>query len=128
MSHQLTYEPNGLGVVVTFSGFVKGEEIHTLNKQLVADPTFSQWRYQIWDFSNTEGFSITTGQLRSFAGKDAEAILKNPYQKIALIPRASSYNAVDRIFRVYEEIWATYESKSFPNIHAARAWATSGAE
>lgn len=58
--HQLTYEPNGLGVVVTFSGFVKGEEIHTLNKQLVADPTFSQWRY--------------------------------------------SYNTVDCIFRVYEEI------------------------
>jgi hypothetical protein len=128
VSHQLTYEPNGLGVVVTFSGFVNGEEIHALNKQLVADPTFSQWHYQIWDFSNIEGFSITTGQLRSFAGHDAEAVLKNPHQRIAVIPRVASYNAIDRIFRIYEEIWTTYESRTFPSLYAARAWASSAAE
>ncbi|MBN2389253.1 MAG: hypothetical protein JXR84_00935 [Anaerolineae bacterium] len=128
MTHVLSIEPNGLGVVITFSGLVNRDEIYNLNEQLMSDESFSQWRYQIWDFSNVEKFDVPIDQLRSFAIQDSIAAAKNPNQKIAIIPRQSPRSGLDSVFHVYEEVWAAYESRSFSNVDAARAWATSDQE
>ena len=123
MPYQLSSEANGIGVVVTLFGLVRGGEIFQLNKQFMADESFPQWRYQIWDFSKVEGLDITLEQLRSFANQDSLASRINPNQRIAIIPRKKSQSGLDSVFHVYEEVWGGYESKTFGDIDAAREWA-----
>lgn len=125
MTHVLSIEPNEFGVVITLSGLVDRDEIYNLNEHLMSDESFSKWRYQTWDFSNVEKFDVPIDQLRSFAIQDSLASAKNPNQKIAVIPRQSPRSGLDSIFHVHEEVWAAYESRSFPDVDAARDWAMS---
>ena len=123
MAHHVSYESTG--VTLTLSGRVEADEIRALNEQLMSDELFPQWRYQIWDFSNVEEFEPSFEQLRSFARQDAIAARRNPNQRIALVHQESSDRGLGRIFHIYEAVWGGYESKTFSDVDAARAWAGS---
>jgi len=122
MPSKITIEPEG--VVVTLFGIVRGGEIYVLNEKLMAEPAFAQWRYQIWDFSDTDQFEASVDQLRDFAIQDTMAARINPKQRIAIIPRRASQSGLDRVFHVMEGVWGAYESKTFTAIDDARAWAS----
>jgi hypothetical protein len=121
MPKTIAIEPEG--VVITLTGIIPGDEIRDLNNVLAAHPHFVRWRYQIWDFSDAEKFEASIDQLRDFAIQDTLAARINPRQKIAIIPRRASQSGLDRVFHVMESVWGAYESKTFTNIDAARAWA-----
>jgi phytoene dehydrogenase-like protein len=127
MAYQLNHESDGRGVVIAFSGMVKGDEIYDLYEQFMADPLFVRWRYQIWDFSDAGEFDVTTDQLRKLAMQDARAARINPNLKIAIIRRRTGPpTGLDRIFHVFEDVWGAYASETFSDIDAARKWADPG--
>jgi hypothetical protein len=126
MPHKISYESNGLGVVLAFTGIIEADEINKLHIRLKSDESFLQWRYQIWDFSNATKLNISIDQIRRFAMQDAIAAHKNPHQKIALIPRESTHIGLDRAFHILEGVWGAYESKTFWDVNAAREWGESG--
>ena len=128
MAHKVNDEPNGCGVVVALAGHVDGDEIYRLNLELMADRSFRQWRYQIWDFSAVEEFEASFDDLRQFARQDAEAAKINPNQRIAIIPRRAGSSHMDGVFHVYEAVWGAYESRTFHDLASARAWASRAAE
>lgn len=123
MTYKIHDDLDGLGVLIIFTGKINGNEIYQLNHKLMTDQCFTQWRYQIWDFSDVEKLNISLAELRSFALQDAEAAQINPNQRIAIIPQKGSVSHIDGIFHIYEQVWGGYESKSFTNREAAREWA-----
>jgi len=124
MPHSINNDQDGLGVLITFHGQINASEIHDLNNELMANELFLQWRYQIWDFSNTEKFTASFDELRNFAKQDANAAKINPNQKIAIIRRKHGSSYSDSVFHIYEEVWGGYESKTFTDLASAREWAT----
>ena len=128
MPYNLQNEPSGLGVLISFFGFVKGDEIYDLNEKLLLNKSFSEWRYQIWDFSNIESSEISLDQVKKFAIQDSVAAQKAPNQRVAIIPPRYRRSHLDRVFHIYEEIWGGYESKSFSDIDSAREWAENGSK
>jgi len=122
MPHRLTYEPDNVGSIITLSGTVKGEEILDLIKSLCSEKSFSQCRYQIWDFSNVVETQVSIDHLRSFATQYSFTASKNRDLKIAVIPRKNEPRTLDRIFHTMQKVWGPYESKSFRDVDAAREW------
>ena len=125
MPHKLKSESNGRGLVITFSGIVKGDEIQKLDEKLNLDKVFSKVRYAIWDFSKIKDIKVSFDELRNQAMNDSVAVHKNPDKRIAIIIRKQSASGLDSIFHAYETAWGGYESKTFTEIEAARAWAES---
>ena len=123
MPNQIIPEPDASGVVIVLTGTIQGREIHDLNEALMATPAFVNWRYQIWDFSGVDGVEVSVDDIREFAMQDAAAARLNPRQRIAIIPRHKAYSGLDKVFHVMEGIWGAYESKTFFDLDAARAWA-----
>jgi len=122
--HVITEEADGLGVLVTLSGDLDGAEIYGINEQLMADPGFLRWHYQIWDFSAVERSSVNSEDVRRFALQDAQAAQLNPRQRVALVPRPGGGSGLDRLFHVYEGVWGPYESRTLATLELARRWAT----
>jgi len=122
MPHTIKIDENDSGVIITLTGIVRGDEIYVLNEKLMARPSFAQWRYQIWDFSDIEQFEASIDQLRDFAIQDTMAARINPKQRIAIVPRRVSQSGLDRVFHIMEEVWGAYESKTFSDIDAAQIW------
>lgn len=115
-----------LGVIIKFSGNVKGEEIFNLNLEIMSNPLFIKWRYQIWDFSEIEKFEVTNSDLRNFARQDGEAGKINPNQRIAIIRRKIRRSSTDAVFHIYQEVWGAYQSSTFSDIESARNWGLNG--
>ncbi len=129
MPYRKDYEPDGQGVVLAFSGLVKGAELHQVQWQLTREEGFSQWRYQIWDFSEATAFEVTVDHLRKFAFQNSLASEVNPRQKIAIIRRRRGPpTGLDELFHLLEEEWGAYPSKTFSKIAAARKWAKDNEE
>ena len=126
MPYELTMEPDHLGIVVTLSGVVPGDEIYRLNEQLMADEWFAHWRYQIWDFVDVQRLDASFDQLRAFAMQDGIAAGISPGQRIALISPPPPIRRLDRVFHIFQAVWGGYESKTFYDLEAARAWAAAG--
>lgn len=126
MSHKLSRESNGIGLVVTLSGIVEGDEIDKLLDQINSEDSFLQLRYQIWDFSQAEDLNISIDQVQDFAMKTAIASGKNPKQRIAIIPRKTSHNVLGKTFNTFDKVWGDFESKSFRDFDIAMDWAKSG--
>ena len=78
MPHQVSTESNARGVIISLSGVVSGTELLALNGRLTSEESFSQCRYQIWDFSKATLLDVTIEQLRSLSMQDADASAENP--------------------------------------------------
>jgi len=129
MPYRKDYEPDGLGVVLVFFGLVEGDELYLVHRQLMLEERFSQWRYQIWDFSQTTAFAVTVDHLRKFAFQNSLASEVNPRQKIAIIRRRQGPpTGLDELFHLFEREWGAYPSKTFSKIAAARKWAKNNEE
>ena len=125
MSHKFIKESDGSGAVVTLSGIVEADEVDKLQQQINSDESFPQLLYQIWDFSQAEEINISIEQIENIAMQVAVASSKNPKLRIAIIPRKTSHNILGKTFHTFEKVWGAYESKSFRDIDAARAWGIS---
>jgi hypothetical protein len=122
MPHAIANEANDLGVVINLSGLVTGDDIFHINEELMSDPHFIQWRYQIWNFSKVAKVDASLDQMRLFAIQDAFAARKNPRLKIAIILPKFGRSGSDRAFHTMEKVWGAYESRSFEGLDEARAW------
>jgi hypothetical protein len=125
MPHKLKKESNGLGVVITFSEVVTGDEMQKLDEKLNLDKQFSNLRYRILDFSKIKDIKIRFDELRNYAIQNSIAVRKNPDIKIAIVIRTKSSSGLDSVFHAYEKAWRGYESKTFTDIKTARKWAQS---
>ena len=124
MPYQVTTESNARGVIISLSGVVSGTELLALNGRLTSEESFSQCRYQIWDFSKATLLDVTIEQLRSLSMQDAEASAENPNVKIAIVGQQAFFSGKDRIFQIFEDVWTTYKSKVFLDVETAREWAS----
>lgn len=125
MPHKLMKESNGLGIVITFSEVVTGDEMQKLDEKLNSDNQFSMVRYRILDFSNIKDIKISFDELRNFAIQNSVAVRKNPEMKIAIITRKKLSSGLDSVFHAYEIAWRGFESNTFTDIESARKWAQS---
>ncbi len=125
MSHEISKESDGLGIVVSLSGIVEADEVDKLQQQINSDESFPRLLYQIWDFSQAEDINISIAQIENIAMQVAVASSKNPRLRIAIIPRKTSHNILGKTFHTFEKVWGSYESKSFSDIDTARAWVMS---
>ena len=122
MPHQISTELNPNGVVISFSGVISGDEILALNVRLISEESFSQRRYEIWDFSQAIRLDITTEELRSVSMQDVKPSEINPNLKIAIVGQPSFFGGKDRVFLIFEEVWTAYKPKVFLEVEAAREW------
>jgi len=125
MPYKIEKEPKDRGVVIVFSGVVKGEEMNDLHKSIRTDKKLSTLRYQIWDFSRINDIKVSFDELRNYAMHDSMGALKNPNKRIAIIIRKKAPSGLDTLFHAYEKAWGGYESATFTDIEAARKWAQS---
>jgi hypothetical protein len=125
MPHKLKKESNGLGVVITFSEVIMGDELYKLDIKLHSDKQFSKLRYRILDFSKIKDIKISFDELRNYAIQNSIAVRKNPHLKIAIIIRKKSSSGLDSAFHAYEKAWRGYESNTFTDIESARKWVQS---
>ena len=125
MPHKLKKESNGLGVIITFSEVVTGDELYKLDIKLNSDKRFSKLRYRILDFSKIKDIKTSFDELRNYAIQNSVAVRKNPDLKIAIIIRKKSSSGLDGVFHAYEKAWRGYESNTFTDIETARKWAQS---
>jgi hypothetical protein len=125
MPHKLKKESNGLGVLITFSEVIMGDELYKLDIKLHSDKQFSKLRYRILDFSKIKDIKISFDELRNYAIQNSIAVRKNPDFKIAIIIRKKSSSGLDNAFHAYEKAWRGYESNTFTDIETARKWAQS---
>jgi hypothetical protein len=123
MPHKIKKESNGLGVVITFSEVVMGDELYKLDIKLTSDKRFSKLRYRILDFSKIKDIKLSFDELRNYAIENSIAVRKKPDLKIAIIIRKKSSSGLDSVFHAYERAWRGYESNTFTDIETARKWA-----
>ncbi len=128
MPHTLNVETDGPGATISLSGIVEADEVKAIHKEIEADLSFPQWRYQIWDFSNSEELHFSFDHLRQFAIEERVWAKINPNLRIAIVPRRSTYKGLDRMYGILERVWGMLESRSFWTLDAARAWARTGQE
>ena len=125
MPHRIDIESKGLGVVISFSGEVPGAEVVALNGRLMSEQSFSQCRYQVWDFSKVTGLGLTADDLRSISVQDITASAINPNLKTAIVGQPELFANRDEIFLILEEAWTAYRPQFFTDFEAAREWAAS---
>jgi len=125
MSHEVSKESDGRGILITFSGNIEANEIEDLQKQINSDASFPKLRYQIWDYSEAEEINLSIENIQNIAMQTAIASTANPKLRIAIIPRKSSHNVLGKTFHTFEKVWGSYESKSFRDVDSAREWGLS---
>ena len=126
MPSKVTYEKRGAGVVVSWTGFVTGAEIKEVNASLkYAKEGLGKLRYQIWDFTQVDGKKISNQDVHEFAIQDRVAAQTNPDLMVALVGNKNSFEGYDRLFHIYEEVWAGFQSRTFSTIAEAREWISS---
>ena len=79
-------------------------------------------RYQISDYSNAAEWDITEAQVRSIAMLDKRAAADNPNQIVALVGKQDFFGGAEKRYAIYADVWAGFETRSFPSIATARAW------
>lgn len=124
MGYKLVKETKG--IIITFFGSVRFEDLYALNQQLIADENFRHWRYKVWDFSKAGEVDFSLDEIRSFVFQSSLARHKNPDHKVAIIPRSNPKSGLDDVFHLMSKEWGGYESRSFTHIGAARKWASRG--
>ncbi|GEM_PF-571144 len=125
MPYTISDDQGGLGVLITLIGDVRGDDVFTLNAELMADERFAQWQYLIWDLSNIGRFEPTCDELRGYAMQEKMAARINPDLLPTIIPPKFGNGHLMTIFRILEQVWGSYESKYFTNPSAARDWVMS---
>lgn len=119
-----TLNIEAMGIIISLHGAVTGDEIFSLNRQIIDNEGFPLWRYQIWDFTGIETIDVSFGQLRSFVFQDSVASRINPHCRIAIVTRKTAHTGLDSVFHLLAEEWGGYTSATFHSIRAARKWAT----
>ena len=125
MPYQVATESNGSGVIVSFSGVVSGPEVIDLNLRLTNEESFSQCRYQIWDFLKATRLDLSVDDLRTISIQDIAGSAINPTLRMAIVGKPDFFANMDRIFLIFEEEWTAYKPKFFEDLEAAREWISS---
>ena len=122
MSHELNYESNGHGVVVTMSGDARGRDLLNAVQAMYGGDGEHKLRYQIVDFSRAANFDASEANLRQIAMMDQNAAHKSPNQVVAMIGTNEFFKGAQQRYAVYAQVWAGFETKFFTSMADARAW------
>ncbi len=125
MPSQIGYEENGSGVVITWTGEVRIEDLRKANEYIYIAGRIEKLRYQIWDFTKAERGQFTYEGIREIAMQDKDASEINPDQIVAIVGRRSFFVGFDALFHVYEQEWSGFKSRSFETLAEARKWISS---
>jgi hypothetical protein len=125
MAGQVSYEEEGSGVVVTWTGAATGEELKKVNESIYAEGRLDRLRYQIWDFTKADHLDVSHQDLRALALQDRKAAETNPNPVIAIVGSREFFVGYDALFHVYEEGWSGFKSKTLPTMAEARQWVSS---
>jgi len=83
MPVRIRFTDNGLGVIMTGSGIVTGEEILNANKDAYARAT-EPLIYQLFEGDKITGLSVSTNDLRAAADQDIAASKRMPNTIVAV--------------------------------------------
>ena len=125
MPGEISYENQGAGVVITWTGPISGDEVKEINRQIYAKERLDKLRYQIWDFTKADRLDISNQDVREFAMQDRSAAQTNPDQIAAIVGSAEFFKGYDQIFHIYADVWAGFESRTFSTVAEAREWIAS---
>jgi hypothetical protein len=104
MPSEIRYEKQGIGVVITWTGCVSGDEIKKVNKYMYAEERLNGLCYQIWDFTKANRLDISTQDVCELATQDSLAAQANPNQIVAIVGSLEFFQGYDRLFHIYEDV------------------------
>lgn len=121
MPMKLFYRDDG-GVMVTGEGVITGKDIKDLNRQLYESPQkIKDIKYQICDFSQVEGFDLSTQDVRDIAQQDNYASGINPNMIIALVGSKDIAFGLSRMWEFFTTS-SPLESMVFRKLEPAEKW------
>ena len=122
MTYSIDYEHDTKGVLITITGPITGSDVYKINAEMYASKELPCQRYQIWDCTQSESINITPDEIRGIAFQDRDAAEKNPEQVVALVGSKHYWHGIDRVYRVYADVWTGFESQTFGTVEEARKW------
>lgn len=112
-----------LGVFVTCSGLVTGEDLVDANANVVS---CVNCRYQLWDFSAVSRIMVSADAIHRLALQDADIPEWSALEKIAVVGADESVEELTRIYELYSSAWVgrrrAYEVRRFSTREAAERW------
>ena len=112
-----------LGVIVTCSGLVTGEDLVEANAQVGA---CVNCQYQLWDFSAISQVQVSADAIHRLALQDADIPEWSSLEKIAVVGADESVEELTRVYELYSAAWIgrrrRYEVRQFSTRKAAERW------
>jgi hypothetical protein len=122
MPWQLSFEKQGAGALIVFSGVVVAADIRAVNNEIYAEAHVHALRYQICDFTGAVRQDLTQADVHQFALHDYAASRKNPSQIVALVGTPELFGGWATVYTVYQNVWSGFRTETFPTVDAAREW------
>ena len=85
---------------LVFTGHVTGKEIKQAGDAMYGHEGFDTIRYQIFDFTDADDFSISLEDMKEIAAIDASAASTNPSIRQAIV---SNSETIDAALAIYEK-------------------------
>jgi len=128
MPIEINYLPEGtgIGVEMTGTGNVTGQEICDALKKCYSSENLPKQKYQIWYFENAETFDCPNQDFDRMVNLDTEASRTNPNIVVAVVGKDDFIFGISRMWETYMEIEkAGFETMTFRKREAADAWISS---
>ena len=121
MTLSVSLEMDGQGVVFTFNGVLKGDEIYSASQQLYTDANLRRLRYQIVDLTRVSRIEISTRQIQALAELDCQAATFAGGFFVASVVSHDLQESISQFYRAYLECSAI-DAKIFRTLTMARNW------
>ena len=124
MTVQVKYLENGIGIEISESGTVTGEEVIEAHKEIYNEDNFKKRKYKIVDRTDCTKYQVYPEDIVKIAEIDDEASRINPNFIIAVISTTSLQHGMTRMWQAYMKNDA-FITKNFPDRTSADNWINS---
>ncbi len=109
------------GAFITFRGIVTSQDLIDANNYLLSNANFEQIDYQVFDFSETEDFQVTTYDMSILGSMDNSQAAFNKKMKVAFVTKD---NYMKELIAEYKRFLAKtdWESEIFDDQETAKKW------
>jgi hypothetical protein len=124
MPMELAYIENN-GVLLKGTGNVTGDELVNINNKMYETPQLTAAiAFQLCDFTDVEGFNISSEEIQAVAKQDRKAASINPNMLVALVGEKDLIFGLSRMWEAYVGE-ASMETRVFRTLEEARDWLAS---
>ena len=122
MSYSITFEDDGRGCVVVFTGDITGVDLLQANAAMYEQDPECRLRYQIWDMTGVNNLVISAAELRDAAEQDGEAGAEAPGQLVAICGSTSVLRGSNELYSMYADEMTNFTTETFNSVARARRW------